>query len=205
MNERGRFLEVVVKTQFGPFQFDRAHQLLAREGQEVPLPPRVLGVLDVLTARAGEIVSKQELIETVWKDSFVSDTSLAEAVSFLRQALDDDPQQPSYIQTVHRRGYRFLPPAVPAAPAAVPTTATPAAAATESWGVVLPWAIVVLLGATTVSTVWRLANPGTPAVLPVARFEIAMPDGAALDTRAPALAMAADGSRVAFSACEAAA
>jgi DNA-binding winged helix-turn-helix (wHTH) protein len=51
-----------VKTQFGPFVFDRAHQLLAREGQEVPLPPRVLGVLDVLTARPGQIVSREELI-----------------------------------------------------------------------------------------------------------------------------------------------
>src|SRR5438270_588911 len=86
MKERGRFVEVVVKTSFGPFVFDRAHQLLAREGQEVPLPPRVIGVLGVLAARPGEIVSKQELMETVWKDAFVSDTSLAEAISFLRQA-----------------------------------------------------------------------------------------------------------------------
>jgi eukaryotic-like serine/threonine-protein kinase len=189
--------------QFGPFVFDRGRQLLAREGREVPLPPRVLGVLDVLSARPGQIVSKQELIETVWKDAYVSDTSLAEAVSFLRQALGDDPQQPSYIQTVHRRGYRFLPPSPVPVPAAV-AAAQPAAASpgsTDTWGVLLPWAIVVLLGATTASTVWRLARPGTTALLPVARFEVAMPDGAVLDTRAPAVAMSADGSRIAFSAC----
>ena len=60
--------------QFGPFVFDRGRQLLAREGREVPLPPRVLGVLDVLSARPGQIVSKQELIESVWKDAYVSDT-----------------------------------------------------------------------------------------------------------------------------------
>jgi DNA-binding winged helix-turn-helix (wHTH) protein len=46
----------------------------------------------------------------VWKDAFVTATSLAEAVSFLRQALGDDSQSPRYIQTVHRRGYRFVAP-----------------------------------------------------------------------------------------------
>ena len=99
-----------MKTHFGPFAFDPSNQLLWRGGQEVPLPPRVVGVLGLLIARPGEVVSRQELIDAVWKDAFVSDTSLAEAISFLRQALGDDPQQPSYIQTVHRRGYRFLPP-----------------------------------------------------------------------------------------------
>src|SRR5438105_2346400 len=143
MKERGRFLEVVVKTSFGPFVFDRAHQLLAREGQEVPLPPRVIGVLDVLTARPGEIVSKQELIETVWKDAFVSDTSLAEAISFLRQALGDDPQQPSYIQTIHRRGYRFLPAAADA-PAESVVAAPAAAVPRDNLVALLPWALVAL-------------------------------------------------------------
>src|SRR5262245_13378817 len=185
MNERGRFLEVVVKTQFGPFQFDRAHQLLMREGQEVPLPPRVIGVLDVLTARPGQIVSKQELIETVWKDAFVSDTSLAEAISFLRQALGDDPQQPSYIQTVHRRGYRFL----PASPAADPPAAVAAAVAPsvvvppprDTLLVVLPWAISVVLAAIAVSAIWRLSQPDAPAVFPVTRFDVPLPSGATLD------------------------
>src|SRR5207247_10263921 len=104
----GRFSEVFVKTHFGPFVFDPSNQLLWRGSQEVPLPPRVVGVLGLLVARPGEVVSRQELIDSVWKDAFVSDTSLAEAISFLRQALGDDPQQPSYIQTVHRPGYRLL-------------------------------------------------------------------------------------------------
>ena len=60
-------------------------------------------------------MARQDLLDGVWKDAFVTDTSLAEAVSFLRQALGDDPQAPRYIQTVHRRGYRFLP-----TPTAVP-------------------------------------------------------------------------------------
>src|SRR4051812_45734928 len=93
---------------FGPFTFDRANGLLRDDTRELPLPPRVLGVLDLLVSRAGAIVPKQEIIDSVWKDAFVTDTSLSEAISVLRQALGDDPQAPHYIQTVHRRGYRFV-------------------------------------------------------------------------------------------------
>src|SRR6476619_4524858 len=93
---------------FGPFAFDRQSRLLWRDGAEIALPPRVLGVLEVLIDRPGQVVARQDLLDGVWKDAFVTDTSLTEAVSFLRQALGDDPQAPRYIQTVHRRGYRFL-------------------------------------------------------------------------------------------------
>ena len=95
-------------TGFGPFAFDRQSRLLWRDGVEIALPPRVLGVLEVLLDRPGQVVARQDLLDGVWKDAFVTDTSLAEAISFLRQALGDDPQAPRYIQTVHRRGYRFL-------------------------------------------------------------------------------------------------
>src|SRR5919108_1511692 len=99
---------------FGPFHFDNQNRLLSKDGAEIPLPPRVLGVLELLLSRPGEIVPRRELLERVWKDAFVTDTSLAEAISFLRQALGDDPQAPRYIQTVHRRGYRFLSTPIPA-------------------------------------------------------------------------------------------
>jgi DNA-binding winged helix-turn-helix (wHTH) protein/Tol biopolymer transport system component len=95
---------------FGPFRFDRANRILSRDGVELPLPPRVLGVLEHLVARPGSVVSKQALMDAVWKDAYVTETSLTEAVSQLRQALGDDPQQPAYVQTVHRRGYRFVSP-----------------------------------------------------------------------------------------------
>ena len=72
---------------FGPFAFDTHTRLLSRGGEEVALPPRVLGVLELLLRRAGDVVARQELIDAVWKDAFVTDTSLAEAVSVLRQAL----------------------------------------------------------------------------------------------------------------------
>jgi DNA-binding winged helix-turn-helix (wHTH) protein len=105
---------------FGPFRFDLADGLLAREGEEIRLPPRALAILQHLVERAGRIVPKQALIDAAWKDAYVSETSLTEAVGLVRQALGDDPQKPAYIQTVHRRGYRFIAPVTTEAPATQP-------------------------------------------------------------------------------------
>src|SRR5947207_10550033 len=145
---------------FGPFAFDRQSRLLWRDDTEIALPPRVLGVLEVLIDRPGQVVARQELLDGVWKDAFVTDTSLAEAVSFLRQALGDDPQAPRYIQTVHRRGYRFLPP-LTEVPARRPGSDTPAAAATVKPSIgleLLPWSVAVVCAALSVSAVWRIAT-----------------------------------------------
>ena len=98
----------VQDVRFGPFRFDVANGFLYRDGIALPLPPRALGVMAVLTARPGQVVSKQVLLDQVWKDTNVTDTSLAEAVSLLRQALGDEPQRGDFIQTVPRRGYRFV-------------------------------------------------------------------------------------------------
>lgn len=95
---------------FGVFRFDRGNGLLSRGGEELPLPPRALAVLSVLIERAGRVVGKHELLQAAWNGAFVTETSLSEAVSLLRQTLGDDPQRPEYIQTVHRRGYRFIAP-----------------------------------------------------------------------------------------------
>jgi DNA-binding winged helix-turn-helix (wHTH) protein/dipeptidyl aminopeptidase/acylaminoacyl peptidase len=93
---------------FGPFRLDLSDGLLTRNGEEVRLPPRALAILQHLVERAGRIVSKQSLMDVAWKDAHVSETSLTEAVGLIRQALGDDPQKPEFIQTVHRRGYRFI-------------------------------------------------------------------------------------------------
>jgi serine/threonine-protein kinase len=214
LKERGRFFEGLVKTHFGPFVFDPSNQLLWRGGQEVPLPPRVVGVLGQLVARPGEVVSRQELIDSVWKDAFVSDTSLAEAISFLRQALGDDPQQPSYIQTIHRRGYRFL--QTPhldtlASPERAPDPASRGdragdrasrgVSAGDPWSLVLPWAVAALLGVVAGTSVWRLAHPDAGAAQPVARFDVALPLDTVLDVDARAIAWSPGGARLAFVAC----
>src|SRR5262245_28459565 len=108
---------------FGAFQFDLADGLLWRAGEEIRLPPRALVILQHLVERAGRVVPKQALIDAAWKDAYVSETSLTEAIGLIRQALDDDPQKPSFIQTVHRRGYRFIAPITTEAPATVPSVA----------------------------------------------------------------------------------
>lgn len=192
---------------FGPFVFDRTNGLLRNLGREVPLPPRVLGVLELLITRAGAIVSRQALIDTVWKDAFVTDTSLAEAVSVLRQALGDDSQAPRYIQTVHRRGYRFVAPVT-----AVPTIPTEAGPPGDSIreGVragpsisrqLVPWGIAALCAGLAAIAVWQYTHLRAP-LAPVVRMRIEPAPGTAFDSRAPSLALAPDGLLLAWSACD---
>lgn len=95
---------------FGPFRFYPDGGLLYRNDTETALAPRALGVLECLLDRPGRVVSKQELMDRVWGDTAVTEHSLTEAVRTLRLALGDDPRQPTYIQTVYRRGFRFVAP-----------------------------------------------------------------------------------------------
>jgi eukaryotic-like serine/threonine-protein kinase len=188
---------------FGPFVFDTQNRLLSRNGADLPLPPRVLGVLELLLSRPGEIVSRQELHESVWKDAYVTDTSLAEAISFLRQALGDDPQNPRFVQTVHRRGYRFLPALV------IPDEQPPAAASVESIPrpsiarELLPWSIAILCSVLAGAALWRLARQPAPEAPPLVRFPVMPEPGTSFDARAPAFAVSKDGRVIVWSACDA--
>ncbi len=92
---------------FGPFRFVPGDGLW-RHGQPVALPPRALAVLTALLATPGTVVSKQNLMNAAWPGTFVTESSLLEAIGLLRDALGDDRRRPTYIQTVHRRGYRFI-------------------------------------------------------------------------------------------------
>ena len=74
----------------------------------MPLPPRALAVLTSLLASPGAVVSKQELMDAVWPDTFVTESSLLEAIGLLRERSATIAGSPVYIQTVHRRGYRFI-------------------------------------------------------------------------------------------------
>lgn len=208
-------------TSFGPFAFDRQSRLLWRDGTEVALPPRVLGVLEVLIDRPGQVVARQDLLNGVWKDAFVTDTSLAEAVSFLRQALGDDPQAPRYIQTVHRRGYRFLPPLTETPPRGltpVPPPASPDRGLTPDppfavasgdrprssaadWRLV-PWSVAILCAGLAVAALWHNASEPAPDAPPVARFDVRAAPGTAFDRDPQPIAISPDGRSLAWSACE---
>jgi TolB-like protein len=104
---------------FDPFRFEPATGRLWCGTQEVRLTPKAAAVLVALVANAGEPVSKQALFASVWRDSVVSDDALISCIQELRKALADDPKQPRFIETRHRRGYQFVASvSQPAAPAA---------------------------------------------------------------------------------------
>ena len=188
----------VQDVRFGPFRFDVANGFLYRDGVALPLPPRALSVLAVLSAHPGQVVTKQALLDQVWRDTHVTDTSLAEAVSLLRQALGDDPQRGDFIQTVPRRGYRFV------APLESPATANevlgePAGSADEAlWTPWLPWVLAVLGGILLTSVAWSLRPRATPPRETIARFSVALPAGFHVADDRPALAFAPDSSAIAF-------
>jgi predicted ATPase/DNA-binding winged helix-turn-helix (wHTH) protein len=93
---------------FGRHRFDpRAGRLWAGR-REVNLTPRAAAVLGVLIERAGELVTRQELFRSVWGDTIVGDAALTACIQELRGALADDTRRPRFIETRHRRGYRFV-------------------------------------------------------------------------------------------------
>ncbi|HXW06609.1 MAG TPA: winged helix-turn-helix domain-containing protein [Vicinamibacterales bacterium] len=107
---------------FGPFTLDPAAFRLQRDGVAVPLSPKIVDLLLYFVARPSALVSKDELFKALWPDVAVTDNALTQAISELRQALDDDPAAPAYIQTVARRGYRFIAPVNAGAELVTPTT-----------------------------------------------------------------------------------
>src|SRR5215216_1985370 len=107
---------MVASYRFGPFTVDAGTYRLTRDGQVIPLSPKIIDLLLYLAARQSALVPKDELFSALWPDVAVTDNALTQAVSELRQALGDDPSKPTYIQTVARRGYRFIAPVSTAAP-----------------------------------------------------------------------------------------
>ena len=93
--------------EFGPFGLDAGEFRLLREGKVVQLKPKVFHLLLVLVRNSGHILTKGELMEEIWPDSFVEEHNLAVSIFSLRKALEQTPDCP-YIETVPRRGYRFV-------------------------------------------------------------------------------------------------
>ncbi len=109
---------VAASYRFGPFTLDTSAYRLLRDGEPVALSPKIIDLLLYLVARQSVLVGKDELFGALWPDVAVTDNALTQAVSELRQALGDDPSNPTYIQTVARRGYRFVASVEAIAPAA---------------------------------------------------------------------------------------
>ena len=109
---------------FGPFRLDRSAGQLRRGDAVVPLAPKAFTVLQHLVTHGGQLITKDELLELAWSDVHVGDGALKVCVREIRRALQDDPRTPVYIETAHRRGYRFIAPVTVEAHSSVPSGLT---------------------------------------------------------------------------------
>jgi TolB-like protein/DNA-binding winged helix-turn-helix (wHTH) protein/Tfp pilus assembly protein PilF len=170
--------------EFGPYRLDAEEKVLVREGQAVPIPPKDLETLLVLVERSGHIVEKDELLGKVWPGVFIEEGNLARHVFNLRQVLGEGPDGRKYIETVPKRGYRFVgalhehdePASVPAAAPVAPDQPQAASRISRRRAIwVWSLAVVVVVAATLVaSRFWLTRNVSSQrvmlAVLPFANL-----------------------------------
>lgn len=145
----------MINSTFGLFTIDVAERRLLREGVEVPLPPEVFELLALLAARAGQLVTKDELMQSLWPGTVVDEANLTQKIFTLRKALGDDAE---YIETVPGRGYRFIAP-----PALQSDEIATAGAPRGRLSTFMNWVVGVLVIAMLVSVVMSLFE-GCPAV-----------------------------------------
>jgi DNA-binding winged helix-turn-helix (wHTH) protein len=96
-----------VRTHFGAFVLDSETRQLTRDGAAIHLSPKAFAVLCALVAKRPNVVPKADIFSQIWPDVFVVDGNLNVLVGEIRRALDDDPQDPRFIRTVHGVGYAF--------------------------------------------------------------------------------------------------
>ncbi len=93
---------------FGAFRLDLVNECLWRENRAIAIPPKEFALLLYLVRNPGRLVTKDELIEAVWPETTVTDGVLKVSIRKIRATLDDDSKSPQFIETAHRRGYRFI-------------------------------------------------------------------------------------------------
>src|SRR5215475_2577801 len=103
MSENGNLIY-----EFGPFRLDPSHEELVEGTRKVPLTPKAYQTLLVLVENHGRTLGKDELLEKVWPDAFVEEATLAQNIFTLRKLLRDDRETAQYIETLPKRGYRFV-------------------------------------------------------------------------------------------------
>lgn len=94
--------------EFGNFRFDPAERSLLHNGESIALTPRALDTLLALVSRSGHLVTKDELLQEVWQDAFVEEATVVQNISTLRKVLSRDGPEKRFIETVPKRGYRFV-------------------------------------------------------------------------------------------------
>jgi len=101
---------------FAGVRIDLANECVWRGEQTLKLTPTAFALLRYLVEHAGRLVTKEELLQAIWPETAVTEGVLTTHVRQIRQALEDDPKTPQFIETVHRRGYRFIAPLTTAQP-----------------------------------------------------------------------------------------
>jgi DNA-binding winged helix-turn-helix (wHTH) protein/Tol biopolymer transport system component len=189
--------------EFGPFRLEPAERRLVRDGQDVPLPPKAFDLLVVLVSRAGRLVTKEDLLQSVWPDTFVEEASLSYTVSLLRKALQSGGDSTRYIDTVQKLGYRFAGSVRPVATGGdLPASARDQAAPPNGpYPALFSWRGAFALGAIVLAAVaaWVLLRQRQEAALPqpLARFEVPVPAHIVL-TELDHPVISPDGRHVAF-------
>jgi DNA-binding winged helix-turn-helix (wHTH) protein/esterase/lipase len=112
--------------EFGSFRIDTSRFEIARDGRLLPVEPQVLELLIALIEQRDRVVSRDALLQKVWKDRIVSDTTLSSRIKTARQLIGDDGTRQEFIRTIHGRGFRFVGP-VQVASASLAHTLEPAA------------------------------------------------------------------------------
>ena len=121
--------EKVLIYEFGEFRLDLAQRTLMRQGEPITITPKAYELLLFLVRNRDRVPDKDELMKAVWSQSFVEESNLSQTIFVLRRILGDDQNGTSFIQTIPRRGYRFI------APVKEIQTSSPekAKAATDYW------------------------------------------------------------------------
>src|SRR6476619_674261 len=94
--------------EFENFRLSITQKVLLRDGKPVPITPKVFDTLVLFLENSGRLLEKNELLLRIWQDHFVDEGNLASNIKVLRKALGDDAGKPRFIETVPRRGYRFI-------------------------------------------------------------------------------------------------
>src|SRR5215470_14763116 len=101
-------MQPTIEIAFGQFRLDLTNECLWHGTRAISLRPKAFAVLKLLIENPGQLLTKQQVLDTVWPGTFVGDAVLKDNIRQLREALDDDAGSPIYIETAHRRGYRFI-------------------------------------------------------------------------------------------------
>ena len=152
--------------QFGPFRISGGERVLRRDGQVVPLTPKCVDTLLVLAEHGGRVVEKEALIRAVWPDTFVEDGNLSQNIFTLRKTLGEAPGGGRYIQTIPKRGYCLVIPAVEGAAPRVESAAAPAVSvpAPRRSSYMAAAALLVACLAIAARWVWPHGDPGLTGV-----------------------------------------